>query len=287
MLNKFKLTKIRLRIAKLLFWILHVFYKNNEVVVTRSKIKYALNISEAIDLSIFLFGSFQKTITNLNKFNLQKQMVIFDIGANIGCITLKIAKTNESARIYSFEPTDYAFIKLIKNIKLNPALERRIYPVKLYFSDLPQEKSNLEIYSSWKVDDFVEKAHPIHGGIKQNAEQIQTTTIDIYCRQNNIINLDFIKIDTDGHELPILHGAQAILNSMRPVVVFEIGLYLLNERGISFNDYYIFFIHNNYEIYDLKIRKNVNPGNCSTIIPEFSTIDLVAIPNEKINDIRN
>jgi FkbM family methyltransferase len=40
-----------------------------------------------------------------------------------------------------------------------------------------------------------------------------------------------IKIDADGHELDVLEGARETLRDRRPVVLFEIGDYLLKEWG--------------------------------------------------------
>jgi FkbM family methyltransferase len=277
-----KLTRIRIRIANILYKLVKIFYKKDEVIVIRKKITYALNLSEGIDLSIFLFGNFQNSITDLEKFNLPDEMVIFDIGANIGSITLKFAQKYKASKIYSFEPTDYAYEKLLLNIKLNPSLGARIKPMKLYFSERPQVQKDLEVYSSWKVDNSNNNVHPLHGGNKQRAKQISITTLDNYCNEYKIDKLDFIKIDTDGHELPILKGGEATINKLRPIIVFEVGQYLLNERFLSFDEYFIFFENNNYKMYDLKLKLNITRLNYSKVIPGFSTIDIVAIPVEKL-----
>lgn len=276
-----KLTRIRIRIANLLYIIVKIFYKKDEVIVTRKKIKYSLNLSEGIDLSIFIFGNFQNTITDLERYNLPKEMLVFDIGANIGSITLKLAAKYTASKIYSFEPTDYAYFKLLKNIELNPLLSERIKPIKLFFSDKPQEHKDLEVYSSWKIDNLSNTAHPLHGGNKQQARQVTITILDKYCKENMIDHLDFIKIDTDGHELSILKGGEATINEFRPIIVFEMGQYLLNERSISFDEYFRFFEKIGYKMYDLKLKLNITNSNFSKIIPSFSTIDLVAIPIEK------
>jgi FkbM family methyltransferase len=279
--NILKLTRVRIRIANILYKLIKIFYPDNQIIAVRENIKYSLNLSEGIDLSIFLFGNFQNYITKLENYNLPQNIVVFDIGANIGSVTLKLASTYKNSMIYAFEPTNYAYEKLLTNIALNPFLRERIKPQKLYLSNQPEDKKNFKIYSSWKVDDLKRDTHPIHGGIKQEAAQIETTTVDIFVMENHINQIDFIKIDTDGHELAILKGGEKSINKFRPIIIFEIGQYLLNENAIKFEEYYSFFVKNNYELFDLKQRNTITLSNFKKRIPDFSTIDLVAIPFEK------
>ena len=50
-------------------------------------------LSEAIDLHIFIFGSFEKEIANIAKnLQFQKYNKIIDIGANFGVQSLQFAK---------------------------------------------------------------------------------------------------------------------------------------------------------------------------------------------------
>jgi hypothetical protein len=51
--------------------------------------------------------------------------------------------------------------------------------------------------------------------------------LDEWCRENDVRNIDFIKLDTQGSELAILHGAQQILEST-----------LIVETEIEFNPIY-------------------------------------------------
>lgn len=40
---------------------------------------------------------------------------------------------------------------------------------------------------------------------------VRATTVDAYCRQNNIDRVDLVKIDTEGHDLEVLRGCQEML----------------------------------------------------------------------------
>jgi tRNA G46 methylase TrmB len=121
-------------------------------VVTRKGIRYELDLSEGIDLSIFLFGNFQKHVFNSSYFKCSENPIIFDIGANIGHMTLTYAMRFPEAKIFAFEPTDFASKKLKRNLELNPALAKNVSVVKAFVSDKTELVSDIKAFASWKVD---------------------------------------------------------------------------------------------------------------------------------------
>jgi len=62
MLNFSKSTKVKMLVAQLLYWALRCLGINSCQLVERQGIKYDLNLKEGIDLSIYLFGNFQKHV---------------------------------------------------------------------------------------------------------------------------------------------------------------------------------------------------------------------------------
>src|ERR1700751_5151651 len=94
--------------------------KGDSTIVERNGIRYHLDLNEGIDFSIYLLGAFepgtQKTLQKLAK----PGDVVFDIGANIGAHPLTIAQSvGRSGKVYAFEPADFAFAKLQRNLALN------------------------------------------------------------------------------------------------------------------------------------------------------------------------
>jgi len=102
-------TKHKIKIGEIISLLLKLFYKKNKIHI-RNRIKWYLDLNEGIDLSIFLFGTSEKKINNLKKlFKSDEKLTIIDIGANIGSISLPLAKMFNKSKIFAIEPTNYAF----------------------------------------------------------------------------------------------------------------------------------------------------------------------------------
>ena len=130
-------TSKKIILAKILsFILLKIFKFKVTQIVNRKGINYKLNLRQGIDLSIFIFGSFQNKITNiLTKIILNKKNFFFfsvlDIGSNIGDKSLSLAKNLLNRKIknfliYSIEPTEFAINKQKKNLNLNKELKKKI-----------------------------------------------------------------------------------------------------------------------------------------------------------------
>jgi FkbM family methyltransferase len=261
-----------------LYRVVRLFVWDDHRQITRGGIRYDVDLSEGIDLSLFLFGNFQSHVSGSRYFSLPGDAVIFDVGANIGSMCLSFAKHAPEGVVYAFEPTEYAFNELLRNLALNPDLAARIHSARAYVSNRSAEALPVTVYSSWKVDGLAVKTHPVHGGVSKPAEVTQVVTIDEVCRDQTLERVDFIKIDTDGHELDVLEGARETLRKHRPVVVFEIGDYLLLERGQNYGQFLNLFEPLGYRLINSKNGIQVSLDNYPREVPLQATTDLIALP---------
>ena len=197
-------TKQKIFLAKIIFKIIRIFFPK-KIKVKRNGIVWNLNLSEAMDLHIFIFGSFEKEITITAKnLQLQKYNQIIDIGANFGAQSLQFAKNFTNSKIYSIEPTNYAFNKFVKNLELNPKLSKNIYPFQMFLGSKEKEMPK-SIYSSWNLESK-ETKHFKHLGEKKSTKKSNSLTLDEFIVLNKISNVDFIKLDVDGFEYNVLRG---------------------------------------------------------------------------------
>ncbi len=258
-------THAKVKIAKLIFNILILFGFKKKLFTKKSSINWHLDLSEGIDLSIFLFGSFQgdvvksifKTIID-HKNDKNSFFNIIDIGSNIGDKSLSLSKKllNENFydfKIFSVEPTDYAFKKQMRNINLNPSLKKKILPFKFYISN--NKFKPQKIYSSWKLDSKI-TPHKVHRGILKKINKLtKTITLDKFVQKNKIKNKIILKIDVDGFEMDVLKSFTKTLYNKDPIIFMEYAPYALEEYGSSVVEFNNFLKKYKYKTYDLNFKK--------------------------------
>lgn len=140
-----------------------------------------------------------------------KDFIVFDIGANAGTMSLSFVSRGVR-RVYAFEPGPI-YERLIKNIELNE-LQKIISPLKI---GLSEKKSTL----FWAEDkNNPGNAHLISSTDELSYDKITTkfeesefvssevTTIDDFVLENNLINIDLIKIDVEGMEWKVVCGGR-------------------------------------------------------------------------------
>ena len=248
-------TKQKIFIAKVIYRFIRIFFPK-KIRVKRNDIEWSLNLSEAIDLHIFVFGSFEIEITKVAKnLQLKKHNKIIDIGANFGVQSLQFAKNFTNSKIYSLEPTNYAFNKLIKNLELNQKLSKNIYPFQIFLGS--KEKGiPTSIYSSWNLESK-ENKHIKHLGEKKSTDESNSLTLDEFVILNKISNVDFIKLDVDGFEYEVLKGGTNFLKEKKPPIFMELAPYLYQEYGYNKEKILELIISLNYNFYDLKKLKKI------------------------------
>jgi FkbM family methyltransferase len=269
---------MKLYTARVLYRALRMFLRADQRRIRRKGIYYDVDLAEGIELSLFLFGHFQSHVLQAGYFHLPADAVILDVGANIGSMALHFAQLAPQGRVYAFEPTHYAAAKLRRNLALNPALAARIEFIQAFVSDRSSADPSLTAYSSWKLNETPRDVHPVHGGSVQSAAAVPSITIDAFCEEAKIQKVNLIKIDTDGHEFQVLQGAHKTIAQCLPSVVFEVGLYLLQERGVTFDQYYRYFSTLGYALLNSKNGRTVTSANYRREIPLRYTTDLLALP---------
>ncbi len=228
-------TESKIKLARVLYRLLKWARFQDQQLVTRAGVRFQLDLREGIDLSIFLFGGFQNHVVSASPG--VSDAVIFDVGANIGAITLPLAHRYPSAQLHSFEPTYYALEKFRRNLELNPTLAARVTVNPCFVGSTSETTQDAQAYSSWRLDDTTgADVHDTHFGLKM-AATVTRTTLDDYVAANHLPKVHLIKIDTDGHEFEVLAGAQKLIATSRPHIVMEMCPYLLEEKRLTLKDY--------------------------------------------------
>lgn len=175
-----------------------------------------------------LIGTEGEEIDFMSRF-IPKNAVIFDIGANVGRVSLGLAKAHEDATIYAFEPVAGTFCGLEKNLRLNACEEQ----IKAHHMGFYSESGDLKFFvpaaneaaSLRPVTDtyYFKEGDQGQGERRDRLDEVvcPVDTLDRFVKANGITRIDFIKCDTEGAEKMVFAGGAHVFSELRPVVYTE------------------------------------------------------------------
>ena len=246
-------TTHKIAAARAIYRIVHagraLIGRTDRQIVNRSGIAYDLDLAQGIDFAIYL-GFYERQTTAALRRLVTSGSLVLDIGANIGAHTLTLAdRVGPAGRVLAFEPTDYAFTKLGKNLALNPELARRVSAYHCFLAGADADPVPSAIYSSWPLAHEA-GLHAKHLGREMNTEAARARSIDSVLAESADRPVSLVKLDVDGFECDVLKGATKLLRETRPVFVMELAPYVLEERGASLAELLSFFLPAGYRFYD-------------------------------------
>lgn len=248
--------------------------RNTEVVVERNGIFWSLDLNEAIDLMIYIFGYFEKTTVQLMRSLLKEGQTYIDVGSNIGAHVLTAAQVvGPKGVVVACEPTNWAYSKLIQNIKLNKGLSKIVRAQCVFVSDSSSIPDH--ICSSWdlsaKPDNFQ------HMGSAKSTSSAQSVSLDDLIVNNNPDHLGLIKIDVDGFELEVLRSGEKSIKKYKPDIVIEYAPYCLAEKGVSEKEFFVFMSQLGYKFVYLDNLKRIdfNEAALNHYTPDMGGINIL------------
>jgi FkbM family methyltransferase len=240
-------------------------------------IRYELHLSELIDNSIYHLGCFEPDTTAAIKRFCTPGMVVLDVGANIGCHTLLLARTTGAAgRVFAFEPMPWANQKLVRNVSLNSF--SNITVERLGLSD-KEGTASVHFRSSWRLTGAGSDEDPAATA----STEVQFTTLDAYVDSHELASVDFIKLDVDGYEGRVLRGARKVLGRFHPIIVLELGEYTLQGAGDSVRGVAGELMTHGYSFYQERTLEHFSTAEqILAVIPDQGTINVLA----SVRDLR-
>ncbi|HTN20024.1 MAG TPA: FkbM family methyltransferase [Pelobium sp.] len=180
--------------------------------------KFIYNPKLDIGRNLYLTGKFEddeiKYSTDL--LSEYESGTVLDIGANVGLHVITWAQKIPSHNYYAFEPTKFVHRVLIENIKLNNQRGNIITVEKAVSNQVG-------------ISSFYETSDDAYNSLKDTKRKsvnkvydVQVTTIDNFINENNINDLRFVKIDTEGFEDEVIDGAKDTIRKFMPTFFIEI-----------------------------------------------------------------
>ncbi|MCB5184894.1 FkbM family methyltransferase [Methylobacillus gramineus] len=169
---------------------------------------------DAITLEIQRKGEYDTNILNSLSEVLAviKPEVSLDIGANIGNHALIIA--DFSKRLIAFEPVDFIYQILKTNLNQNHAVQ--VEAVNVALSD---REGQAEIF----IPDNANLGSSSLENFSGSGRRLEINSLigDQFLAQHYVGQVDFIKMDVEGHEVPALTGLEETIKTHQPLLLLE------------------------------------------------------------------
>ncbi|NLO19752.1 MAG: FkbM family methyltransferase [Ignavibacteria bacterium] len=215
-------------LEKIYFPFLAPSQPKNVISSIRAGIKMNLDIREYIQSTLYLFGHYELPLMKYIEKNVKESQVVFDIGANVGFLTLTFSKqAKKNGKVYAFEPEPKNFKKLQENVLLN-----NFQNISLNNFAISSINDKLKLYLS---DDNNFGTHSLvnERNNSENYVNVDTVKLDDFVFQNNIKKIDWMKIDVEGAELDVVNGAKKTLIDLKPNLIIEVISENMKKRGLS------------------------------------------------------
>jgi FkbM family methyltransferase len=166
--------------------------------------------------------------------------LLLDVGANTGQTISFFLETFGNARIIAFEPSPATFATLSAHFggRASVTLEQ----IALGDSD---GIASLHVTQGHSVNHSL--LEPVWEPDARTVP-VQVATLDRYCSDKGLDNVDFLKIDTQGFDLNVLRGAHTMLAAKRIRSVYvEVMFTSMYRKQSSFWEIYSFLESHSYQ----------------------------------------
>ena len=156
---------------------------------------------------------------------------IFDVGANIGNMSLLFLRWFPKATVYGFEPASAMFSTLNTSVAA-AGFSDRFHGQQVGFFD-EERQAELHLASHHGANSLMEtseayrKANP-HIGTKAE-EVVELIRMDDFVSNAGLTRIDLVKIDVEGVEGQVLRGGRGTFKNMVDAVIMEIS-FVRHER---------------------------------------------------------
>lgn len=160
---------------------------------------------------------------------------ILDVGANVGFYAVPLAMIckRKCGKLHAFEPVPQNFRRLSENLAINQ-LSDFVVVHEIGLSNR-SGRASITLREDFSGGSSTGNASIAIEDGKDQAFQtisIETKTLDELYGAGIIGNIDFIKLDIEGHELAFLEGGRSTLAATRPIIGIEINQWYYDRQGI-------------------------------------------------------
>ncbi|HOJ25443.1 MAG TPA: FkbM family methyltransferase [Bacteroidales bacterium] len=208
----------------------HLYFKSNfRVKIDKNHSFKMRHYGYQLENELFWYGKYGWEPNSINLWIklCKNSNVILDIGANTGIYSLIAQSINNAAMIYSFEPVERVYEKLIYNIKLNS------YNINAFNIAISDKTEFVRIYDT-KTEHEYAATLLNNSSNSLNSYLVKAISLDDFIEQNHIHKIDLIKIDVEAYEDKVLDGYKKYFKTHKPIILLEILYDKIGENVQNF-----------------------------------------------------
>lgn len=181
-------------------------------------------------------------------FDLKRNDVVFDVGANVGSFTACVLAFQPWAVVHSFEPVREAFEELQCKFQHYPGIYCRNFALG---SESGEQQINVSSYA--QASSFLENGRVLEDRVygidftRVKTELVRVKTASGYARACGVGRIKLMKLDVQGYELEVLKGAEPILDRIE-FIYAEAQFQELYKNGPMYDELFDFLNKRGFEL---------------------------------------
>lgn len=232
-----------------------------------------------IGRSLELFGEYSEAEVDVFRAFIRADDVVIDAGALFGVHTLPLAELCPLGSVLAFEPQRIPFQMLCANMAINSQ-----FNVDASKSALGEADGISRVRALDPRIDMPWGLTRLESPYSSDGENVRVRTVDGML----LARLDFMKIDVEGSEAPVLRGASETIKRCQPVLYIEFNenrdaiLALLGQLGYSYVIRHIAPVHR-FPNYNMRMVQEALGGDM-VALPTPSDM-LLAVPTRRFPEL--
>ena len=199
------------------------------------------------------FGYFEDDVTSMFIDCVEPGMTFYDVGSHYGYFSLLASSlVGPKGHVLAFEPTATTYEVLTENAArcdnitcCKVAAYRTSGPLAFIEQGVGRSSLNFVIGEAYQ-------ANPTDDAARQTT--VPAVKLDDFAQQHGAP--DFLKIDTEGAEIPVLEGMTETLDRYHPTIVLEMGDHVCSSTGNGLSRRNVdFLLDHGYDVFEYRNRE--------------------------------
>lgn len=221
-----------------------------------------------LDRVILCGGVYDRTLHDALERLLKPGMTCFDVGANIGSVTMHLARLVwPDGKVYAFEPVTPIFERLTRHIERN-GLTHVVSAQKLALAHMDGHATiaYADPMTENQARGSLVNRHNSDVGL---TEEVEVSRLDSFVTDHKIDAVDLIKVDIQGAEPLFIEGATETLKRWAPLIFMEISPEDLRAAGATPVDIVRAMEALSYRAYEIDTPRAPRHLHAQTISEEY------------------